>query len=298
MLYISENLKALRKGEGMTQEEIAEILGVSPQSVSRWERGEAMPDITLLPALANLYKTSVDAILGMDKINDARARNAIFSESQGHLRDGDCALAIKALREALKTFPNDEGFMAELAMAMALDGGTENLGEAAALCERVLEGRKSDKVHHTARAALSFIYLKKGDRGRAMAAAGSLPHIRESREAVLEEMGKEPSARDIDGYLRFIALGDSDQQDIITVDFGLDLVPAVVSGGLREEVEALRGNESGKKLPRVRIRDNSALLPNQARVRHWADYLLDKTFSSHENAIDEIKKVLREIAGK
>jgi len=44
----------------MTQEDVSEILGVSPQSVSKWERGDTYPDITLLPSLANLYNTSID----------------------------------------------------------------------------------------------------------------------------------------------------------------------------------------------------------------------------------------------
>ena len=64
MIYIAENLRSLRKGMELTQEEIAEILCVSPQSVSKWERGDTFPDITLLPALANLFKTSIDALIG------------------------------------------------------------------------------------------------------------------------------------------------------------------------------------------------------------------------------------------
>jgi transcriptional regulator with XRE-family HTH domain len=72
MLYLAENLKSLRKGKDLTQEEVAEILGVSPQSVSKWERGDTYPDITLLPALANYYETSVDALIGMNRINDAQ----------------------------------------------------------------------------------------------------------------------------------------------------------------------------------------------------------------------------------
>jgi transcriptional regulator with XRE-family HTH domain len=70
MLYITENLKSFRKRKELTQEDIAEALGVSPQSVSKWERSDTYPDITLLPSLANLFQTSVDALLGMDKINE------------------------------------------------------------------------------------------------------------------------------------------------------------------------------------------------------------------------------------
>ena len=81
MLFIAENLKALRKGKDLTQEEAAEMLGVSPQSVSKWERGD-------IHAAARVYS------------------------------------------KALKLFPNDEGILSELAMALALDGDPEKMNEA------------------------------------------------------------------------------------------------------------------------------------------------------------------------
>ena len=52
MLYLSENLKKYRILKNLTQEDVAGYLGITPQSVSKWERGESYPDITLLPALA------------------------------------------------------------------------------------------------------------------------------------------------------------------------------------------------------------------------------------------------------
>ena len=68
MIYLSEQLRALRRARDLTQEEVASALHVSPQSVSKWERGESYPDIELLPALANFYETSVDALIGMDRV--------------------------------------------------------------------------------------------------------------------------------------------------------------------------------------------------------------------------------------
>ena len=53
MLCIAENLKTLRKAEDMPQEDVVEILGISPQSVSKWERGDTYPDI----AKANKQET-------------------------------------------------------------------------------------------------------------------------------------------------------------------------------------------------------------------------------------------------
>lgn len=51
-VYFSENLKRLRKEKNITQETLADYLGVSFQAVSKWEWGETYPDITMLPALS------------------------------------------------------------------------------------------------------------------------------------------------------------------------------------------------------------------------------------------------------
>lgn len=56
----SDNLRRLRRSKGYTQERAAERLGVSSQSVSRWERGNTLPDVLLLPAIAELYCVTVD----------------------------------------------------------------------------------------------------------------------------------------------------------------------------------------------------------------------------------------------
>ena len=213
-MYLAENLKSLRKSKDMTQEDVAEAFNVSPQSVSKWERGDTLPDITLLPALANFYKTSVDRLIGMDKINDKQAKNDIFSKEHEHLRNGDYPLAAAVLTEALGTYPNDEGLMSELAMNLALDGDPVNLEQAVSLCERVLAGHQSEKVHHTTRAALSFIYLKIGNMEKAVSVAKNLPHVRESRESILAAFNKEPSIDDMNAYLRFIALGERDEPTV------------------------------------------------------------------------------------
>ena len=56
-------LSALRRAQGLTQQEVADRLAVSNKAVSRWERDEAMPDITLLPAVADLFGVTVDELL-------------------------------------------------------------------------------------------------------------------------------------------------------------------------------------------------------------------------------------------
>ncbi len=65
MNTIGMNIAELRRKHNMTQETLGEMIGISAQSVSKWENGATMPDITLLPILADIFNTSIDALFGM-----------------------------------------------------------------------------------------------------------------------------------------------------------------------------------------------------------------------------------------
>ncbi|MBR4727082.1 MAG: helix-turn-helix transcriptional regulator [Clostridia bacterium] len=61
---LSKNLTALRKAQGLTQTELGEKLTYSDKSVSKWERGDGLPDIVTLEKLAELFGVTVDALIG------------------------------------------------------------------------------------------------------------------------------------------------------------------------------------------------------------------------------------------
>ena len=65
-MAFSDNLRRLRLEKQYTQEQAAESLGVSPQSVSRWECGNTYPDVMLLPQIARLYGVTVDDLYRED----------------------------------------------------------------------------------------------------------------------------------------------------------------------------------------------------------------------------------------
>ena len=62
-IRLSENLRTLRAKSGRTLENVAEIIDVSRQSVSKWETGESCPDIEKCLRLARLYGVSLDALI-------------------------------------------------------------------------------------------------------------------------------------------------------------------------------------------------------------------------------------------
>lgn len=64
MECIGQRISELRKSQNMTQMELADKMGISFQAVSNWERGNSMPDISKLPELAQLFRVSIDELLG------------------------------------------------------------------------------------------------------------------------------------------------------------------------------------------------------------------------------------------
>lgn len=65
-LRLSGNIARLRKERSVTQDELANFLGVTKASVSKWENGQSMPDILLLPQLASYFDVTIDALLGYE----------------------------------------------------------------------------------------------------------------------------------------------------------------------------------------------------------------------------------------
>ena len=67
MPTIGDKISELRKQKGITQERLAEIIGVSSQSVSKWENGVTMPDIMLLPIIADTFEVTIDYLFGKEQ---------------------------------------------------------------------------------------------------------------------------------------------------------------------------------------------------------------------------------------
>ena len=67
---IAKNLIKYRKEKGFTQQELAEILNYSDKSISKWERGEGVPDIYILKQIAELFGVTVNDIIGMEAISN------------------------------------------------------------------------------------------------------------------------------------------------------------------------------------------------------------------------------------
>jgi len=80
-MEIGNQIKVLRTQRGMTQEELAQQLGVSAQAVSKWERDAATPDIQLLPAISAYFGVTIDELFALsDETRMVRIQNMLWDE--------------------------------------------------------------------------------------------------------------------------------------------------------------------------------------------------------------------------
>lgn len=108
-LNLNENIRTYRKRLSMTQEQLAERLGVSFQSVSRWENGTTVPDIGLIVEMARLFGCTVDALLGCGEPEKKLTRQELRDVLDDALRKEDADGTARLLRtircEYLQEFP-------------------------------------------------------------------------------------------------------------------------------------------------------------------------------------------------
>ncbi len=104
-LKFGENIKRLRKGRELTQEALANALGVTAQSISKWECDYGYPDITQLPAIANFFRVTIDELLS----NDTEAKEAererfwdLYNETKYNSIE-----RIDFVREYCRRYPNE-----------------------------------------------------------------------------------------------------------------------------------------------------------------------------------------------
>ncbi len=183
---LGENLRTYRLQKGLTQEQVADVFGVSPQAISRWENSTAYPDITLLPGIAMYFDVSLDTLLGMDKLRDADAINEIHCRVHTLVSEQRYAEAATLIKDSLKRYPNNSGLLIELCEALSQ---TNNTDEAIAVSERVLKlSDISMKARSTVTANLLYLYLRANRKQDAELLLQTLPHVWESREMLKAEL--------------------------------------------------------------------------------------------------------------
>ena len=128
-VILGEKIKELRKRDGRKQEDLANVLGVTTQAVSRWESNVCYPDMNMIPAIANYFHVSIDSLFGYNNDRDKKIQELSEKVNRYFIDNGmeknDSTHIIKLLRSGLEEFPGEPELLRLLAMSL---GGTGTNG--------------------------------------------------------------------------------------------------------------------------------------------------------------------------
>lgn len=167
-MKINEIIRKNRKDENLTQEQVANYLGVTAPAVNKWENGISYPDITLLAPLARILKTDVDTLLSFhEELSDAECRQLVKGISDSIQRDGFTAGFEKG--EALiKEYPNCDMLRLNIADILRVHLIVKEI-ENPEIYENKIVGwyevaltSKDEKIINLAKSSLTGYYMTKG----------------------------------------------------------------------------------------------------------------------------------------
>ena len=124
-ILIGENIKRLRTESNLTQEQLAEALNVSSVAVSKWERGDTMPDISMLPRLAYYFRVSIDELMSYDACAVDLEISAFITEHTKAAETINAKECLRLSKAAYKKYPQDYRVM-ELYMWDLIGGYADN----------------------------------------------------------------------------------------------------------------------------------------------------------------------------
>lgn len=198
MLKIGEKIKELRRAQDVTQEKLADYLNISYQAVSKWENGLALPDITLLPQLANFFGVTADELLCVTKPEQSLELTQYEKQYFKFGREGKVLEKIELCREVLTKYPRNYQWMLNLAYALVSYGATKEqqeyrkehkfIEEAIGLCEKVLEDCTIDSIRHSAIQILCYNYPDVGKKEEAIKLAEDMPNMLICKEMLLSHI--------------------------------------------------------------------------------------------------------------
>ena len=184
-MSIGTTIKRLRREKDITQEQLAEYLGITSRAISQWECDRTAPDISQIPALCHIFNVSSDVLLGIDieKTNEEIKRYLTEAAELGNQGKGSERTAL--LREANKKFPRDYKIMYCLANSLVCEfsrKGIKEYDEVFDLCNRILAECTDSNIRYEAIESLGVAYDYAGKKDEMLKLAEEMPRARFSYE--------------------------------------------------------------------------------------------------------------------
>lgn len=194
-IAIGEKIKSFRKKREITQEQLAQYLNISFQSVSKWECGDAYPDVTMLPKIALFFGVTTDELLCIDKLKEQEEVEGYIKRNRELLSIGHTKEAIAEIREANARYPGNFKIMYELAYTIQTDAFAvpdseyqQNAWkEIASIGKKILAECRSDIVRQDIIECMTHAYVHLGEEAKAIKLINeNLSRLWISRERMLE----------------------------------------------------------------------------------------------------------------
>lgn len=192
-MTIGEKIRHYRQRNNLTQEKLAAELSVSFQAVSKWERNESLPDVTIIGRLAEVLRISCDTLLTENGCFAESEIEKIIQEAQA-LSTGEhetYCLRVDLLEKALEKYPRSFTLMAELAETYGMGAAFPEFDEkhyfarTVDLEEYIAANCTDPKLRHRTTQMLCYMYrgMEKYDRIRSL--AETMPEIYQTRPALI-----------------------------------------------------------------------------------------------------------------
>jgi len=200
-IKIGAKIKALRKRDDITQERLAEVLGVTSQAISKWESESGYPDIEYMTPIANFFNVTIDYLFDHDTAEKRRKIEEYCEQYDAHYREWKpFQERIDMMRKALAEFPGEEKLLVRLATALwykwcdqSMEHGSGEWingkwvhnfekcksfiiwEEAAKIFEELLATSIDDSIRSECRHLLAYIYGGIGEKEKVLALAEKCP---------------------------------------------------------------------------------------------------------------------------
>ena len=172
-MNIGNKIRELRKQRGITQEQLAESIGISFQDVSKWKNNIALPDITLVPVLASYFGVSMDELFDFN-LKEIEHAVRIITEKAYQYRESNPAESRRILEEGLKKYPENDILLNNLLYVLDYSVKPD---ETIAIASKLIEKTNQNDVKYDALRFLAYAYKAKGDLESAEAAIEQIPEI-------------------------------------------------------------------------------------------------------------------------
>ncbi len=179
-MSIGATIKRLRRENDITQEQLADYLGITSRAVSQWECDRTAPDISQIPVLCHIFDVSADTLLGIDTSKNSEEIKKYISKAIEEEYQGKFENCVEILREANKKFPKSYEIMQRLANAIVCvysRKGINEYDEVIALCKRVISECTDSITRYEAIATLGTAYGYADKKEEMLKLAEEMPHV-------------------------------------------------------------------------------------------------------------------------